>query len=164
MNIADKESRQVLGPAGNKARPTETRKPVSKPVQETEKKKALANSPPPTILRRYSQQQEHHYRHNSLLNSSMSASFSSEASSSDSSSHSGRVVRRKQSGMKVEKAPISKTVGGKVDSDDCLDCKKRCAWITPNTGKSLCFLIILSGIICVMFVYVYFKCVWLTRN
>ncbi|PON89294.1 Methyladenine glycosylase [Trema orientale] len=151
-NIADSaEDRPVLGPAGNKARPTDAgRKPASKkpenPPQEPEKKKALANSPSPqcakvpSILRR---QQQHHHRH-SLMN----ASFSSEASSSDSSlsPHSGRAarrgvapLRRKQCGvLKAEKAesdraPVSKM--GTADSEDCLDFKKRCAWITPNTDQ-----------------------------
>ncbi|PON57251.1 Methyladenine glycosylase [Parasponia andersonii] len=157
-NIADSaEDRPVLGPGGNKARPTDAgRKPASKkpenPLQEPEKKKALANSPPPQCMKvpsilRQQQQQEHH-RH-SLMN----ASFSSEASSSDSSlsPHSERAarrgvapLRRKQCGfLKAEKAendraPVSKMGGGNAvtaDSEGCLDFKKRCAWITPNTDQ-----------------------------
>ncbi|XP_062089986.1 uncharacterized protein LOC133796471 [Humulus lupulus] len=161
-NIADTESRPVLAPAGNNnTRPADTRKPASKksekPSQDTEKKKALPNSAPqcvkvPTILKR--QQGADHRRHHSLLNSSMNASFSSEASSSDSSSNSGRAsrrgvapLRRKQLGMRsaaerieTERAPVSK-VGSNVvtsDSNDCLDSKKRCAWITSNTD--LCYI------------------------
>ncbi|KAM6602365.1 hypothetical protein CsatA_021974 [Cannabis sativa] len=164
-NIADTESRPVLVPAGNNnntaaARPADARKPApkkpEKPSQETEKKKALPNSASqcvkvPTILKRQ-QGADLHHRHHSLLNSSMNASFSSEASSSDSSSNSGRTsrrgvapLRRKQLGMKTaaaerietERAPVSK-VGGNVvssDSNDCLDSKKRCAWITSNTDQ-----------------------------
>uniref|UniRef100_A0A803P0B5 Uncharacterized protein n=1 Tax=Cannabis sativa TaxID=3483 RepID=A0A803P0B5_CANSA len=142
------------------ARPADARKPApkkpEKPSQETEKKKALPNSASqcvkvPTILKRQ-QGADLHHRHHSLLNSSMNASFSSEASSSDSSSNSGRTsrrgvapLRRKQLGMKTaaaerietERAPVSK-VGGNVvssDSNDCLDSKKRCAWITSNTDQ-----------------------------
>ncbi|XP_024018649.1 uncharacterized protein LOC21396688 [Morus notabilis] len=164
MNIADTEPRPVLGPAGNKARPADTRKSASKslkksekPSQETEKK-AVAHSPSlspsprqrvkvPAVLR---QPQQHH--HHALLGSSMSASCSSDASSSD-SSHSGRAVRRsvvapmrrRQCGLKAEKKvekietesiSMNKVGGGgnvvTADSDDCLDSKKRCSWITPN--------------------------------
>ncbi|KAL5574468.1 hypothetical protein UlMin_016167 [Ulmus minor] len=158
LNIADTESRPVLGPAGNKARPADVRKPATKPLKKADKpsqemeKKALAHSPPspqsvklPKILR---QQQE---LHRALLNSSMNASCSSDASSSD-SSHSGRAVRRgvvplrrKQEGLKMgksEKVEIESVSVVKVgsngvnaDSDDCFESKKRCAWITPNTDQ-----------------------------
>lgn len=160
MNIADTEPRPVLGPAGNKARPADTRKAALKPLkraekpsQETEKKAA---SPPqcaklPAVLKQ-SQEQHHHH---ALLGSSMSASCSSDASSSD-SSHSGRAVRlgvgepmrRKQCGPKAEKKvekyeiesiSVNKVCGGgnavTADSGGCLDSKKRCAWITPNADQ-----------------------------
>ncbi|KAH7547480.1 uncharacterized protein LOC107407231 [Ziziphus jujuba] len=125
QNIADTESRPVLGPAGNKATPTDNRKPASKPLkkaekpsQETEKKAGVHHhSPPqrftvPMILRRQKQQQqEHHQYQTMLLNSSMNASCSSDASSSTTdSSHSWRASRRsvpplrkKHFGSKAEK-------------------------------------------------------------
>lgn len=159
MNVADSESRPVLVPTGNKGRTTDGRKPASKPVKKSEQtlqeseakeKKPTAHSPPqcvsvPTILKR----QDHHQ---AVLNLSMNASCSSDASSTDSSTHSrasssGKVVRRvshplrkKQPGPKTEKRE-------KVDTDnvgfpdavladltDSFEGKKRCAWVTPNTG------------------------------
>ncbi|XP_054785419.1 uncharacterized protein LOC129291892 [Prosopis cineraria] len=172
MNVADSESRPVLVPAGNKARTTDGRKPASKPVKkpeqtiqepEAKEKKPTARSNPqcvsvPTILKR----QDHHQ---GVLSLSMNASCSSDASSTDSSTHSwassgGKVVRRtreplkkKNSGSKAERCEkvgadnvaVPDTV--LADSTDSLEGKKRCAWVTPNTGilipwhlfKVLCF-------------------------
>lgn len=142
LNIADTESRPVLGAAGNKARPTDNRKPTSKPSKETEKK-AVVHSPRcftvPMILR---QQQ----KHQQTLDSSMNASCSSDASSTE-SSHSGRAsrrsvppLRRKHFGSKAEKVEsvlVNKAVVNEVvaeDSTEAVESKRRCAWITPSTG------------------------------
>lgn len=143
MNIAHLECRPVLAPAGNKTRPTEPRKAVSKPTKKSEKtpqdlkhKKSTPSSQPiavpnfpqretaPSLLRRQD---------------SMTASCSSDASSSttDTSSLSGRVgVRKKQYGLKREK--VESVVGGAdslmADSIGSLESTKRCAWVTPTTG------------------------------
>lgn len=159
MNVADPESRPVLVPSGNKARTTDGLKPASKPVkksehalQETEakEKKPTAHSTPqcvsvPTILKR----QDHHQV---VHNLSMNASCSSDASSTDSSTHSrasssGKVLRRasgplrkKQSGPKPERREKVGTDNVAVpdtvvaDSTDSLEGKKRCSWVTSNTG------------------------------
>lgn len=185
MNIADTEPRPVLGPAGNKARPADTRKAALKPLkraekqsQETEKKAASAPqcAKLPTVLK---QPQEQHHHH-ALLSSSMSASCSSDASSSD-SSHSGRAVRlgvvepmrRKRCGPKAEKKvekyeiesiSVNKVGGGgnavTADSGGCLDSKKRCAWITPNAGTFV-FKLLPSEIFCL---FILSKSVWLVRK
>lgn len=154
INVAagDPEARPVLVPGGNKVRPVDGRKPVKKSPSppETEKKPAVAhsNAPPqcvsaPPVISRW--QDQHQVV---LKNLSMNASCSSDASSTDSSTHSsgasssGKVVRRigvavrkKQGGPKMEKVSCD-NVAGSDDSDlsDSLEGKKRCAWVTPNTG------------------------------
>ena len=158
MNVAaagDSELRPVLVPAGNKARAAvDGRKPVKKPAPETESKEKKpspvnAVAPLPAILKR---QDQHHQA--VLKNLSMNASCSSDASSTDSSTHSGAsssgkaprrvgmAVRKKQGGVKAEKVEkvsncsvaAAPDNGVKVDSGDSLEGKKRCAWVTPNTG------------------------------
>lgn len=152
VTVADPDARPVLVPAGNKVRAAvDVRKPVKKSTPEAEKKPVAHSNappqcisvPPPFILRR----QE---RHQAVLKnlSSMNASYSSDASSTDSSTHSsgasssGKVARRvsvqlrkKQCGPKTDKVSID-NVGGSDDADlsDSLEGKKRCAWVTPNTG------------------------------
>ncbi|KAF7814505.1 GMP synthase [Senna tora] len=158
MNVADSESRPVLVPAGNKARTADGRKPVKKPIQETEaKEKKQHYSTPkcvsvPTILKR----PDHlHHSHQALLNLSMNASCSSDASSTDSSTHSrasssGKAVvrrvsepsKKKQSGPKLERrekvgidnVAVPDTIV--ADSSYSLEGKKRCAWVTHNTEPS----------------------------
>lgn len=149
MNIADSDSRPVLGPAGNKTRPTETGKTTSKPAKKSEKalrdsdvkhKKSIASSPPisvPNSPQRetalFALRRQH----------SRTASCSSDASSStsDTPSLSGRVgARRKQCGLKMEKVGKVERLAGvagclMVDSIGCLESKKRCAWVTPKTGR-----------------------------
>lgn len=120
----------------NIADTADARKPASKkpekPAQESEKKQKKKEAVA-TILRR---NQQAELQLNSLLSSSMNASFSSEASSSDSSSsHSGRGLRRKQLGMKAENVERAKANSLSNVNVVPLDSKKRCAWITPNTGK-----------------------------
>lgn len=150
MNIAESESRPVLGPAGNKAKSVELRKSVSKPKNnrvdkplETDdikgkKSPALPScNTVPSILRK---QQEHRVLRSNL---SMNASCSSDASSDSSHSRAstGRISRRnmpilrKQYISKNEKVVVTDT--GSVESAASADAslvKKRCAWVTPNTG------------------------------
>lgn len=153
MNVADSDSRPVLGPTGNKARPVEPRKPGGKPLKKLEKPhqeaeskdKRVPLSPPqcvsvPSVLR----QQD---RHQAILNLSMNASCSSDASSDSFNSRAssargtrqrGPNLRRKQSTVKraekaVEKVGVESVVVV-VDTVAGLEPKKRCAWVTPNTG------------------------------
>ncbi|KAJ1410030.1 hypothetical protein SESBI_22265 [Sesbania bispinosa] len=148
MAVGDPEARPVLVPSGNKARPVDGRKPVKKSVPETEKKPVPHSNPQcvwvsPPISKR----QDHHQA--LLKNLSMNASCSSDASSTDSSTHSsgasssGKVVRRvrkKQASPKTEKVSTDNVVAPdnavEADSTDSLEGKKRCAWVTPNTGIS----------------------------
>lgn len=154
MNVAvgDHEARPVLVPACNKARPAavDGRKPVKKSVLETEKeKKPVAHPNPPQrvlVSPVVSRRQDHHHLA-VLKNLSMSASCSSDASSTDSStqssgaSSSGKVarrVRKKQAGARTEKVSADNVAvaASSVDADstDGLESKKRCAWVTANTG------------------------------
>lgn len=143
VTVGDTDARPVLVPAGNKARPTDGRKPLKKPAPETEKKPANPQCAvlPAAILK---QRQSHHQV--VLKNLSMNASCSSDASSTetDSSNHSsgasssGKVVRRvkkKLVGLKIEKVVSTDAVAVpvEIDSSDSLEDKKRCAWVTPNT-------------------------------
>lgn len=155
MNVADSDSRPVLGPTGNKARTVETRKPGVKPLKKLEKPRQEAESkdkrvplsPPqcvtvPSVLR----QQD---RHQAILNLSMNASCSSDASSDSFNSRAssargtrqrGPNLRRKQSGSTVKRAEKAvekvgvESVVAVADTVGCLEPKKRCAWVTPNAG------------------------------
>ncbi|XP_031092111.1 uncharacterized protein LOC115996828 isoform X1 [Ipomoea triloba] len=159
MNHADPELRPVLGPAGNKARSVELRKPVEKlkaaankaekPAEGVEKKfqamPAESRSPEKkcgSILR---QQQEHRsflMRSNLWMNASCSSDASSDSFQSRAST--GRVsrrsvtpssARRKQCSSKVEKIDkvASEAESLSVSSEDASVVKKRCSWVTSNT-------------------------------
>ncbi|KAF8400522.1 hypothetical protein HHK36_013821 [Tetracentron sinense] len=152
MNVADSEVRPVLGPAGNKARSLGTQKPASKPLRKVEKmaevaaeeKKAppspvAASSPPlhsvsiPTILRR----QEQLLQSNLSLNASCSSdassdSFHSRASTGKISRTSSTASRRKQYASKSEKVVPDSVSASPPDTSQA---KKKCSWVTPNTGK-----------------------------
>ncbi|MCD7449454.1 hypothetical protein HAX54_052416 [Datura stramonium] len=178
MNHADSEVRSVLGPAGNKARSVELRKPIDKPVKtnkmdnktpesEESKGKKFQGADPlpqsrspvaaskkcgavPSILR---QQQDHRslmMRPNLSLNASCSSDASTDSSHSRASTGKlsrGSVTptagRRKQCSPKVVKSEkIGKPVGEAESLSpsptpgDASVLKKRCAWVTPNTGMS----------------------------
>ncbi|XP_057473309.1 uncharacterized protein LOC130761769 [Actinidia eriantha] len=158
LSCTESELRQVLGPAGNKARTMDSSKQVLKPQRKVEKpqeideekaKKALSlltPSPPqspgarrftvPSILRQQS-------------NLSLNASCSSEASSDSSQSRAstGRMSRRSATPTLIRRKRLPKTEKGEkvvvdVDcgsaaSDGSLPAKKRCSWVTPNTD--LCY-------------------------
>nr|GMD33880.1 probable GMP synthase [glutamine-hydrolyzing] [Ipomoea batatas] len=158
MNHADPELRPVLGPAGNKARSVELRKPVEKlkaekPAGGVEKKfqampvdtGAKSRSPEKkcgSILR---QQQEHRsflMRSNLWMNASCSSDASSDSFQSRAST--GRIsrrsvtpssARRKQCSSKVEKIDkvASEAESLSVSSEDASVVKKRCSWVTSNT-------------------------------
>lgn len=154
MNVADSEVRPVLGPAGNKARSLNARKPVSKPLRKADKSSeevlaedkkvspsstVAASSPPfhsvtvSSVLRR----QEHLLHSNLSLNASCSSdassdSFQSRASTGRLTRTSSVTSRRKQYGSKAR----SVASDGILDTpQDASPGKKRCAWVTPNTEQ-----------------------------
>uniref|UniRef100_A0A5B7AIE0 DNA-3-methyladenine glycosylase I n=1 Tax=Davidia involucrata TaxID=16924 RepID=A0A5B7AIE0_DAVIN len=157
MNCADSDSRPVLGPAGNKARSVDMRKPVSKPQRKVEKpqeideakaKKApslpITNSSPSpspphciTVSSILKQQDHKLLKSNLSLNASCSSDASSDSSHSRAST--GRIsrrsvtpIRRKQCVSKTEKV-VTDTDSVSAASADTSPVKKRCAWVTPNT-------------------------------
>ncbi|KAK3021800.1 hypothetical protein RJ639_047155 [Escallonia herrerae] len=160
MNCPESEPRPVLGPAGNKARSVELRKPASKPKSNVDKsheigeakgKKApllaVSNqspSPPnfssvPSILRQQDQKVLKVLKSN-LSNLSLNASCSSDASSDSSQSRpsTGRISRRSPTLTPTRR----KQCAPKADSDglpavqvESSAVKKRCAWVTPNTDS-----------------------------
>lgn len=149
--MGESETRPVLGPAGNnnKARSVvELRKPVTKlKNNKVEKLPHEIKSPTlpltvPSVMRK---QQEHHvFKSNLSMNASCSSDASSDSSHSTrastgrsrsrsrSSRHSIPVLRRKQqSTAKAENVEVNDEVSASPDSSFA---KKRCAWVTPNTG------------------------------
>ncbi|KAI9192895.1 hypothetical protein LWI28_029105 [Acer negundo] len=156
MNVAESETRPVLGPAGNKAGSLSTRKPASKPLRKVEKspvevytaeekkthvpssKGTTALSPKshslsvPSVLR----------RHEQLLQSNLSLNASCSSDASTDSFHSrastGRLTRSYSVGSRKKQfvsKPRSVVSDGGLDSppSDGSQTKKRCAWVTPNT-------------------------------
>ncbi|KAF5742080.1 hypothetical protein HS088_TW09G00119 [Tripterygium wilfordii] len=150
MNVADSETRSVLGPAGNKAGSLSARKPASKPLRKTQKspedvmvaeeKKTLAS----TTVTTASSPKAHSVlrRHEQLLHSNLSLNASCSSDASTDSFHSrastGRLTRSFSTGSR-RKQNVSKP--GSVASDGFLESssidgssnKRRCAWVTPNT-------------------------------
>ncbi|RVW85228.1 hypothetical protein CK203_046607 [Vitis vinifera] len=139
---ADSELRPVLVPAVNNVRPIDSRKPSAKPHRKAEKAPhvkandekvklpvSLVDSSPPSppVL-------DHRPLLRSDLPLNLSCSSSESSSSRASSRRSSTPIRRKHFSPKADK--IEKT-GGRpsVASDNCaLQAKRRCAWVTPNTG------------------------------
>ncbi|KAK9032224.1 hypothetical protein V6N11_056499 [Hibiscus sabdariffa] len=157
MNVADSESRPVLGPAGNKAAGSlSSRKPVSKPLRKVEKspvevtvaeeKKALpsytvSSLSPKTHSASVSSMLR---RHEQLLHSNLSlnASCSSDAStdSFQSRASTGRLIRSYSVGSRrkpyASKPRSVVSDGGSDSPPDSSHQKKRCTWVTPNTDPS----------------------------
>ncbi|KAH7546176.1 uncharacterized protein LOC107426861 [Ziziphus jujuba] len=153
MNVADSESRPVLGPAGNKAGSWGTRKTASKPLRKVEKTPEEVTSAEEKRTRQSStvtttSPQLHSLsvpsvlrRHEQLLHSNLSLNASCSSDASTDSFHSrastGRLTRSYSVGSR-RKQHVSKPRS--VASDGGLDSppgdsqqKKRCAWVTPNT-------------------------------
>lgn len=158
LNVADSEARPVLVPGGNKARTLGTaRKPAAKPLAKTEstgtviadeKKKApnpaadllefRSNLSAPSVLS----------RHELLLQSnlSMNASCSSDASTDSFGSRAsvGRnrrtTSKRRQTitrtGKVVAKADNNVSGDAILPSLEFVQGKRKCAWVTSNTGES----------------------------
>lgn len=177
MNFTEPEARPVLGPAGNKARSVELRKPILKPKSEKTRQSPEADNgkKSPAAVRSPEMTTEKipspvGFRKNassaaSILrlrqpNLSLNASCSSDAStdSSHSRASTGRIGRRtgtstpplkkkqqcSSKGERIEKMEGNeKSVGGEsedVGFDGSL-VRRRCAWVTSNTGMSFtCFL------------------------
>ncbi|CAO2813550.1 unnamed protein product [Amaranthus hypochondriacus] len=169
-NLTDSEERKVLVSAGNKTRTViEARKPTVKLQKkadsslETEsksKEKKLGQitptlSPPmrnlsaPSILRHGSQL----LRGNLSLNASCSSDASSDSSHSRAST--GRISRSSVPRIRRKQMVDCKVVDdglGLVSEIDGTCFKKRCAWVTPNTG--MIFWLLYSNKVLHFFIYV----------
>lgn len=181
MNLTESDTRPVLGPAGNKAGTLCPRKPVAKPFRKVEKspidvnamdekrekkilmspsKGASALSPKshslsvPSVLR----------RHEQLLQSNLSLNASCSSDASTDSFHSrastGRLTRSNSLGIRRKQffpKPRSVVSDGSLDSppSDGSQTKKRCAWVTPNTGLIILLVISCCGLKLVSFVFAF---------
>lgn len=164
VNFTESETRPVLGPAGNKARSMVLQKPISKPKFEKAVKSQYSDEPEgkmspaaketeqssPTMGFKSKNKSAASVLRTRQPNLSMNASCSSDASSDSSHSRAstGRInrqsitptapIRRKQQcGPKNEKIErVEKSIGGESEGIvmEGSVAKKRCAWVTPNTG------------------------------
>ncbi|KAG0479482.1 hypothetical protein HPP92_010340 [Vanilla planifolia] len=156
LNVADSESRSVLGPAGNKARLTlASRKPSSKPptekdklesvVKEEKRETSLLTDCPsfslqmsaPAVLRRQELLLQSNFSPNASCSSDASTdSFCSRAST-------GRICRRSFTSKPRQGIPRLQKIISKSEKSDvdgaafepvaAFQGKKRCPWVTPNT-------------------------------
>lgn len=158
MNVAEAETRSTLGTAPKKASPFITHKAVSKSLRKLEisssghsgsNEKISSASPAETVS---SSPRKHTLnvasilrRHEQNLNSNLSlnASFSSDASmdSFHSRASTGRLIRSYSVGSRSKSYPSkprSVVSEGALDSPPSgSETKKRCAWVTPNSGQFL---------------------------
>ncbi|KAK7265086.1 hypothetical protein RJT34_32702 [Clitoria ternatea] len=147
MNVAESETRSVLGPGGNKSGSLSCRKQGSKPMVKAEKlgkevrerkcyevSSVVASSPEShsvSVLR----------RHEQLLHSNLSLNASCSSDASTDSFHSrastGRLTRSNSLGCTRKRSvskPRSVASDGVLESPpDASKLKKTCAWVTPNT-------------------------------
>ncbi|XP_010536978.1 PREDICTED: uncharacterized protein LOC104811835 isoform X2 [Tarenaya hassleriana] len=157
MNVADSETRPILGPAGNKAGPFSTRKSLSSKsprkfenfpsgYTDSDETESYAS---PAVTASSPHSQKHPplsmasllRRHEQLLNSNLSLSASCSSDASTDSFHSrastGRLVRSYSLGSRSKAYPLkprSVVSDGALDSPSSgSETKKRCAWVTPNT-------------------------------
>ncbi|RZS26652.1 hypothetical protein BHM03_00060010, partial [Ensete ventricosum] len=164
VNVADPDARPVLVPGGNKARSVATaQKPASKPPSKTEstevvaadEKKKKASSPTanlPHLMSSLSAPSPLR-RHEMLLQSNLSlnASCSSDASTDSfcSRASTGRIGRTSLTSKRRESISRTAKIMAKVEknvSDDAamhppeiVQGKRKCAWVTPNTGEFVYF-------------------------
>ncbi|KAF9680656.1 hypothetical protein SADUNF_Sadunf06G0144200 [Salix dunnii] len=158
MNVADSETRPVLGPTGNnKAGPlTSARKPASKQLRKVGKPPeevklgeesnvltvpAVGNLSPKSHSGNFSSVL---FRHEQLLHSNLSLNASCSSDASTDSFHSrastGRLIRSNSVGTRKKQhvsKPRSIVSDGGLESPPSSDgsqSKKSCAWVTPNTG------------------------------
>jgi len=162
MYIAEEsEARPVLGPAGNKARsPSITCKPASKPLRKVERaetgkkeEKKKESSPVlnlPPLVSSLSAPSSALRRQELLLysNLSLNASCSSDASTDSfcSRASTGRIGRSSFTNGRRQGVPRTEKIAAKIlekivpDGEvkappEFLQGKRRCAWVTPNTGE-----------------------------
>ncbi|GMP35832.1 hypothetical protein CsSME_00008137 [Camellia sinensis var. sinensis] len=146
-NVVDLETRPVFGPVGNKVqRLGSARKPMIKTLRNEENSleevAALAEEsnghPSHSVSISSTLSRQEHLLHSNLsLNVSCSSnafsdSFHSRASTGRIYRRNSMPVRRKQLAMKSKISAsdaISKALPGSLQP------KKRCAWVTPNTGR-----------------------------
>ncbi|KAL8464545.1 hypothetical protein ACS0TY_034169 [Phlomoides rotata] len=161
MNFDEQEARPVLGPAGNKARSIELRKPKSEKTHKIDESKGKKS--PVTLQSRELTSEKIpspvSFRKNgstaaSILtkrqpNLSMSASCSSDASSSSSHSRASMGRVRRGSGTPTPPSRRKQQCSSKRYNNEVKDgheksdgvvvdgavVKKRCAWVTSNTDK-----------------------------
>lgn len=154
MNAAESEARPVLGPTGNMTGSFSSRKPTSKPLGKAEKLRDVVASAREKRTHQLSSNstcspQSHSVsvpsvlrRHEQLLHSNLSLNASCSSDASTDSFHSrastGRLTRS-NSLVSRRKPYVSKPRS--VASDGALESppdgsqsKKRCTWVTPNTG------------------------------
>ncbi|RWV96854.1 hypothetical protein GW17_00040405, partial [Ensete ventricosum] len=164
LNVADPEARPVLVPGGNKARSVATaQKPTSKPSSKTEggaevaaaEEKKKASSPTADLqhFRSSLSASSALRRHEMLLpsNLSLNASCSSEASTDSfcSRASTGRIGRASSISKRRQSVPRTGRIVTKADKNisddaampplDLVQGKRKCAWVTPNTGEFICF-------------------------
>lgn len=158
MNVADSETRPVLGPTGNKTSSLSARKPSPKPLRKKDKspdeyrtpegKKAsqFATVTSSSPLSHPANGSSVLQRHEQLLhsNSSLNVSCSSDASTESfhSRASTGRLIRSSSVGYQrkpVFSKPRSVFSDGSLDSPPSAgpQAKKTCAWVTANTGACI---------------------------
>ncbi|KAJ9131182.1 hypothetical protein P3X46_035270 [Hevea brasiliensis] len=156
MNVADSETRPVLGPTGNnKAGSLSARKPASKQLRKVEtspeevtlgeEKKALSVSTGSALSGKSHSVSASSVlrRHEQLLHSNLSLNASCSSDASTDSFHSrastGRLIRTTSLGSRRKpyaSKPRSVVSDGSLESpppSDGSQPKKSCAWVTPNT-------------------------------
>lgn len=150
MDSGERDFRSVLGPSGNRLqrkppgmkleKPTMEKKTIESKDEKTKKPDTPAS--PTTTLKQCSSLCSSILRRNSA---SMTASYSSDASSScessplsvASSSSCKKAVRRNGSVSSARKQSCGKEEEKVAGNGDCFaDARKRCAWITPKSGKN----------------------------
>lgn len=159
-NVAEAEIKPTLGTAAKKASPFITHKAVSKSLRKFERSSSgltgsdekLSYASPTETVSSSSSSQKHTLnaasilrRHEKILSSNLSlnASFSSDASidSFHSRASTGRLIRSYSVGSRSKSYPSkprSVVSEGALDSSPTgTDTKKRCAWVTPNSGQFL---------------------------
>lgn len=155
-NVADSEFRPVLRPKGNKAQSSlSTRKPLTKLLRKmeksteeevtvlTEEENGFPSST--TIVAPLTPPLNSVSRQEQLLHSNLSRSASCSSDASSDSFHSrmstGRMYRSNGTRVRGKELSLkSKTRvldGISEPLTDSLQQKKRCAWVTPYTGKLL---------------------------
>ncbi|CAH2067936.1 unnamed protein product [Thlaspi arvense] len=147
VDSADREFRSVLSPAGNKLQQKPLSKPVKKPVADGKTKNLTFTASPAKKMPQCSPLSPSILRRNGI---SMNASYSSDASSSCESSplsmastSSGKRALRRSGSNSSSSLRRNLTEERDEKASDCFsDGRKRCAWITPKSGRKYNFFLI----------------------